>query len=254
MKFKIYTLLLICCLSLTGCNDNSGVSELGAFDTLQGSLNKFTVSGNYLYIINDAQLIPYDISNAGAPVEQEAIRVGIGIETVITRGDQLFIGANDGMYIFSIADRTNPQLLSVYRHIRSCDPVAVQGDYAYVTLRSTTDCNFGTNVNLLDVVDISNPSRPLEVSSMVMDSPHGLAVEGEHLFVTQGDNGLDHLSVSLPHSPSIIQELNNIPHNADVIAVDNAFYNDLLIVTGNDGIYQYDYSDGNLKLISQLAF
>ena len=58
------------------------------------------------------------------------------------------------MYIFNVASPENPQFVSVYSHVVSCDPVVAEGNYAYVTLRSGTNCNRGLNV--LDVVDIKD--------------------------------------------------------------------------------------------------
>lgn len=253
MKYTVY-LFFISLFAITSCSDDASIQSFseGGSGALQGSLNRFTVSGDYLYVINDRQLIPYNISNPAAPVQEDAINLNVGIETVITRGDQLFIGANDGMYIFDITDRTSPVLLSVYDHILSCDPVAVQGNYAYVTLRTSSECQQGANV--LDVVDISNLSNPRLVFSQPMDNPHGLGVEGNELFVTEGIYGLKHFSVTNPTFPQLKQHLQSIPHNVDVIPVDNTNYNDILIVTGAEGIYQYDYSSGSLNQISQLSF
>ncbi|MGB0523306.1 MAG: LVIVD repeat-containing protein [Flammeovirgaceae bacterium] len=257
MKRTSYILLVFVLAIFTSCEDDSFVSSEnlgGSEGVLQGSLNKFTVSGDYLYVINHQQLIPYNISNPSAPVQEDAINVGIGIETVITRGNTLFIGANNGMYIFDITDRDNPVQLSLYQHILACDPVAVKGDYAYVTLRSTSACNFGNGQNLLDVVDISDLRNPRAVNSINMDTPYGLGIDGEHLFISKGLNGLDHFSIRIPTNPVITEQLTNIPHNVDVIAVSNQYYSNLLIVTGEAGIYQYDYSNGTLQLISQLSF
>lgn len=237
----------------TSCDDVNSLSS-GGDSTLQGSLNKFTVNGDYLYVINSTQLIPYNISSPNAPIKETAIEVGIGIETAITRGNTLFIGANDGMHIFDITDRANPKLLSFYRHVFGCDPVAVQGDYAYVTIRSTTACGNRFSANQLDVVNISDLSNPTTAYIYNMDTPQGLGAEGNHLFVAQGYNGLTNFSIEDPSKPNPTQRLTSIPHHADVIAVDNQYYQDLLIVTGINGIYQYDYSDGNLNLISQLSY
>ena len=256
MKKFINNIWIVLIASLfMACDDNSGPglsSDRVGEGTLQGSLNRFTVSGDFLYVINNNSLIPYNISNPSAPIEEAPIEVNIGIETVITKDNLLFIGANDGMYIFDISNKANPNLLSVYRHIVACDPVAVQGNYAYVTLRTDNQCNIG--IDVLDVVDISDPNNPREVFSTPMTNPHGLGAEGENLFVSEGLYGLAHFNISDPKSPQLKEHLDNIPHNVDVIAADNQYYKDLLVVTGKDGIYQYDYSDGNLKLLSQLSF
>lgn len=47
-------------------------------------------------------------------------------------------------------------------HVQSCDPVVVQGDLAYVTLRG--EC-FGES-NRLEVINVSNPNTPELVTEL----------------------------------------------------------------------------------------
>ncbi|MBK8279937.1 MAG: hypothetical protein IPK94_07395 [Saprospiraceae bacterium] len=49
-------------------------------------------------------------------------------------------------------------MLSTFSHARACDPVYVEGDIAYITLRNGTRCENFTNE--LDVVDITNITSP----------------------------------------------------------------------------------------------
>ena len=44
------------------------------------------------------------------------------------------------MEIYDLTEEQNPVCLSDFNHVRSCDPVVVQGDIAYVTLRSGSFC------------------------------------------------------------------------------------------------------------------
>ena len=52
----------------------------------------------------------------------------------------------------------SPQLLSTYAHVNSCDPVVVEGDIAYVTLRSGNTCAGFTDQ--LDVINLQDPKKP----------------------------------------------------------------------------------------------
>ncbi|MFT5617320.1 MAG: hypothetical protein ACI85I_000536 [Arenicella sp.] len=234
------------------CGDGDS-SDLGSDSVIQGSTNKFAVTGDYLYILNESSLIPYNLSNPESPQKESEVFLGVGIETVITRGDNLFIGAQDGMYIFDISDRANPKQLSVYRHMTACDPVALKDSVAYVTLR-TNNITCGGNINVLEVLDIRNLNNPTRRNSINMREPHGLSVEGNNLFVAEEDFGIVNFDVEEAYSPTMKEEIKPLHNSKDVIAVDNANFEKLLIVTGADGIFQYTYKDGSFQLLSEFKF
>ena len=122
----------------------------------------------------------------------------------------------------------------------------MQGNLAYVTLRSGTGCRNG--LNLLDIIDVSNLSAPRVLKSIPMINPHGLGVDGTMLFICEGDSGLKMFDLSNPTDPKLLQHITNV-RSYDVIPSRN-----VLIVTGKDGIYQYSYADRKeLKLLSKLT-
>lgn len=122
----------------------------------------------------------------------------------------------------------------------------MQGNYAYVTLRSGTACR---NVqNSLDIIDVSNPVNPRLVKFIQMLNPHGLAVDGTNLFICEGSNGLKSFDLTDPLNP-IQREFIN-----DVVSYDVIPTQKQLIVTGKNGIYQYDYTKPkSLKLLSKIS-
>jgi hypothetical protein len=163
------------------------------------------------------------------------------------RAPYMYLGANDAMYIFSISDPLNPTFIFRYAHIMSCDPVVVQGNRAYVTLRSgETMCNRG--INALEIIDITNPQSPTLLANYPMSNPHGLGVDGDLLFICEGSGGLKFYDISDELNIDLIQHITDI-HAYDVIPRDG-----LLILTGEDGIFQFEYSDVNtpLHLLSKL--
>ena len=86
------------------------------------------------------------------------------------------------MHIYDVSNPASPQKLSVYQHVYSCDPVVVEGDFAYVTLNSlNTWC--GRFSNQLDIIDISDLSDPKLIKQYAMESPLGLGIYGNLLFV-----------------------------------------------------------------------
>lgn len=231
--------------SVAGANSNSTttINPTG----VGGSMARFTVTNRYLYAIDNTDLNLIDISDATSPTVWNKVSIGFNIETIFPYGQHLFIGSQTGMHIYDISSPASPQPVTTYEHIRSCDPVVVEGDYAYVTLRSGTPCQGYTNQ--LDVVDISDMYNPSLVKSYDMFNPHGLGIDNGTLFICDGDAGLKVFNASDPMT--IDQKL--LGHFGDIHTYDVIPYNNILIMTGDDGISEYDYSDPqNIVQISQI--
>lgn len=250
----------IVCLSLAlslfmGCTDNVDPALMSA-DSFSGkesttgqggSLARFAIVGKYLYVVDHSSLLYYSLSDPEKPVYIGRDDMGFGIETIYSDGPYLYIGSENGMYTYSISDPSNPQFLSQYQHITSCDPVVVQDDYAYVTLRTSTNCRWLTGANRMDVINIQNRSQPYLITSIDMISPIGLGIRGNHLFVCEAENGVVYFDASNPANPKRKKSYPNIS-GFDVIMLPNH-----LIVTALDGLHQYDYSDPlNLRLLSHI--
>lgn len=213
-----------------------------------GSMARFAITGNTLYIVARQSLEVYDISTGDNPAKTASKNISVGIETIFPYQDKLFIGAANGMYIFDNTNPKSPSLLSQYTHVQSCDPVVVQGKYAYVTLRAGVTCRPGGGLSSLDVVDISDPKKPLMINTQTMTSPYGLGVVGDRLFVCEGNYGLKMMDLSDPIKPVLKKHYSDIP-SYDVIA-----FNKQLIVTGRGGLFQYRIDDKNdLELLSKIT-
>jgi hypothetical protein len=216
-------------------NDASGGNSTG----VGGSLARFTITDDYLYTINEYSMKLFDITSLDNPIEGNQVDLGWGIETIFPYEDKLFIGARTGMHIYDNSNPALPSYVSTYAHANTCDPVVVQGDYAYVTLRSGTECE--TFTNQLDVIDISEITNPKLVASYDMYNPHGLGVNGTCLFIAEGDQGLKVFDIT---DVTKIGD-NLIAHHKDVHALDVIPLNDVLFMIGNDGLYQYNYNCGS---------
>ena len=247
--------LSICLIALLlggyGCSDGgigskSSDSATSAGAGTGGSMARFTVLGNTLYLVSNTTLRAYDVSNSKNPTPGKETKLGFGVETIFPYRGNLFIGTQTGLIIYDATREGDPRYLSTYNHVVSCDPVVVQGNLAYVTLRSGTGCRNG--LNLLDIIDVSNLSAPRVLKSIPMINPHGLGVDGTMLFICEGDSGLKMFDLSNPTDPKLLQHITNV-RSYDVIPSRN-----VLIVTGKDGIYQYSYADRKeLKLLSKLT-
>lgn len=212
-----------------------------------GSMATYSIVNNYLYALDDSSLHTFDLSNEDEPVKTGELMLGWDIETLFPYGENLFVGAQAGMYIIDNSTPSNPDLITIYSHVVSCDPVVVQGDRAYVTLRSGTNC--GGALNQLEVIDISNLSNPTLIREYPMSNPHGLGIDGSTLFICEGESGLKVFDAAddLKISQNMIDQITNLDA-FDVIPLNNTLY-----LIGSDGLYQYDYTDPkDLKFISKL--
>lgn len=241
---RLTKVLIVMLLSaIAGCQ---GDSELSTQATGQGgSMTRFAISNNYLYVVDHSEINVFNIKdNKFEKVGN--VTVSTGLETIFARGEYLYLGANDAMYIYSLLQPETPEFIFRYSHIVSCDPVFVQGNRAYVTLRSGSFCNRGSNA--LEIIDISNPNSPTLISNNPMQSPHGLSVDGKLLFLCEGENGLKVFNIANEQQIELKTHLSDL-HAYDVIARDG-----ILIVTGEDGVFQYRYDPltGALDMLSKI--
>lgn len=229
----------------SGGSSNAG-SETGP--GLGGSMSRFAVVGDYLYVIDGQEMRVFDIHHAFSPKAVGVVKMDFTVETIFPYEDKLFIGGTQGMYVYDNADPTNPQFISKVEHIVSCDPVVVEGNIAYVTLRGGTPCN-NVNTNELMLVDLNDIKNPTVIKNYPMHNPHGLSVEGNMLYVCDGNQGLKVFDVT---DAGNVQQVfaNHDMKTYDVISDPNSVS---LIVVGKDGLYQFDRSNPKeLKLMSKL--
>jgi hypothetical protein len=224
-------------------------SAIGGTTGIGGSMARFTISGDHLYTIDNNNLTVFDISNLADPATQVRVNVGWGIETIFPYGRNLFIGSQTGMHIYDISYPAAPEHLSTFEHVRSCDPVVVQDTLAFVTLRDGTACR-ADFTNQLDVLDIRNLREPKLIKSFAMFNPHGLGVDGELLFICDGDAGLKVFNIS----DLMALHKNMVAHYHNIHAFDVIPYLGNLIMIGEDGLYQFDYTDvQDIKLRSKIV-
>jgi len=212
-----------------------------------GSTARFAIQQQFLYAVDNSEMYIFDITVTSAPEKTNSIPIGWNIETIFPYKDKLFIGSMSGMFIYDSQDASSPVFLSQFNHATACDPVVADDDYAFVTLRSGTACQGFTNQ--LDIIDIKNISNPILIKSVNLQNPYGLGLDGTTLFISESEFGLKVFDITEIDSPELIKHVPDIQVN-DVIPLNN-----LLLAIGEDGLYQYDYSNlDNIKLLSFLPF
>lgn len=229
---RLFVIALVSTLVLS-CENESGL-DLTAGTGKAGSTARFAVTDNFLYLLDEYQVKVFSFVS-GTFKQVGGSSTFVSAETIFATDDFLFLGASDGMYIYSIADRASPAFVFQYQHIRAFDPVVVQGNRAYVTMRSDTTGNFRADV--LEIIDISDPRQPALIEDYPVPSPYGLAIDGAVVFVCEGDNGLEVYDVTDEHAMRLIK------YWRDFSAMDVIMKDGVATVTGNDGIFQFSYGD-----------
>ena len=200
-----------------------------------GSLARFMVVDNYMYGLTHHEIKIFRINDNGTLSNWSIVGVEWGIETLYRLNDLLFIGSNTGMFIYDIEDPGNPTFVSKYEHLRACDPVVAEGDYAYVTLRSTNEwC--ANNINQLQIIDITDIFEPTQVGVYNMFAPYGLAVRGDHVWVCDAESGIKIVDISDKANPTVVHFIEGYDAR-DVILIDTTAY-----VVTTSGIVIYDVS------------
>ncbi|MEB2777606.1 hypothetical protein SYJ56_19980 [Algoriphagus sp. D3-2-R+10] len=210
-----------------------------------GSMARFTLSNQHLYAVDESTLRVFDVETPADPTFVKPIDLGWGIETIFPFEDKLFIGSNVGMHIYDASTPSSPTRMSVYEHVQACDPVVVNADYAFVTLRNGNACWNG--VNELQVIDIKDLYQPKLKKSYSMLNPHGLGLAGDFLYIAEGAHGLKSFNVRdvMAIDQNQLEFLTN-QKSVDLIPGPKS-----LIVIGPDGVCQFDYSNpAQLKRLS----
>jgi hypothetical protein len=230
----------------SGPSTNLPGSKTGNFTGLSGiggSMARFTITSDYLYTVDMSNLYSFFV-DAACPVLKNKVQIGWNIETIFTYDDKLFIGSTSGMFIYVLNNPATPAFAGSMNHLRSCDPVIVQGDYAYVTLHGGSPC--GGFTNQLDIVDVKNIFNPQLVKSHTLEYPLGLGIHDNYLFIC--DNALK--VFKLESGFDIKLEASIPQHNPyDVIVLPDR---DNLILISESGIYQYNISKA--PVLNQLSF
>lgn len=216
-------------------SDASFTNSSGNSPGVAGSLSSFALVGDHFYFINGPDVNVYNISNIENPFFTDGFNVDWNIETLFPYQDKLFIGGQNGMYIYDNSDPSSPIYLSEFIHARACDPVVVEGTTAYVTLSEGNRCSNFTNQ--LDVIDISNITNPQLIKSYEMYRPKGLSVYNNTLFLCDEKAGLKIYDVTDKEKVSN-NKLSAIQGNTFIEVIHTSPTE--IMAIGPEGIFQYN--------------
>jgi hypothetical protein len=231
-------------LSSSSFASNPSKSSVG----MGGSMARITLLNDHLYTVSTSELYTFNIANPREPkfISKSVIGNNQFIETIYPFKNKLFIGSTLGMFIYDVSTPGNPVKQGQFTHVRSCDPVIADDTRAWVTLRSGTAC--GGTVNQLEVVDITDVTKPSLIKTYGLTNPFGLSKEGNVLFICDGKDGVKVYDAADANDLKLIKKIEGM-ETYDVIA-----FNNRALVVAKDGLYQFDYSNvNNIRLLSKIG-
>ena len=263
------SIILSCAKESSGGDNNNNETGTG------GSMARFTVWGDYIYTVDQRSLKITWIKDPANPVEINQHYLsdfsGGDIETIFPYENKLFIGSRSAMYIYDLSTNPrSPKLISRTSHFRSCDPVVAYGNRAYVTLNNAS-ANCGGRGDFLLIYDISsvmNPTPetyykdPVLLPGGTYDGyssryyPRGLGVDGPagKLFVCT-NIGVEVYDINEddPMDPiTYVSDLTEVDGAGIFDAYDIIPRKGLLIVIGNDGLFQFDYTKEEIEFLGSI--
>lgn len=225
---------------------SSPSGSLGSSTGVNGSMSRFGLYKDYLYVVLNDQLSIFNLAGAEPEKAAESIWLSGSVETIFSYKDCLFMGTPTGMMIYSVADPLKPEYQSLMWHVYGCDPVVVENDIAYVTVHAGNNC--GQNNNELIILDVSNVKSPQPIVSYTMTKPKGLGIDNGTLFLC--DDGLKVFDAKDPQTLLA----NRLAHYSGMEGYDVIPHDNVLMMIADDGIYQYDYSNPKeITMLSKLA-
>lgn len=210
-----------------------------------GSLARFKIVDDYLYAVDSHNINIFNIDKLENPQQLSSVFAGFDIETIFNRCNHLFLGSMSGMFIYDIKSPASPQFISEFQHGTACDPVVVDNDYAYITLRAGNSC--GALDSSLQIVDITDLYNPMLKKLYAMDNPYGLGIKNNLLFICDGTSGLK------VYDKTNVEDLQLVDHFKDINTFDIIPLDDHLLMIGEEVLYQYAYTENGINLLSQFS-
>lgn len=234
--------------ALDGKNYSGGIGgATGTTYGVGGSMARFGLYQDYLYIVNNSSLMTFKLTSSSEATLLNTGYLGWNVETIYIADKHLFIGTQNGMIVQSLEVPERPSQKGSFSHLTSCDPVVIKGDLAFVTLKGGSACRGGT-LNQLDVIRMSEGYSKFNLlKSYPMYGPQGLGIDGDLLFVCDGEAGLKIYNVA---DPFTITD-HPVASFPSVNAYDVIPMNSYLFLIGEDGFLLYDYK--NIQDIKQIG-
>ncbi len=200
-------------LKILDISDPTNPVEVGYYESFYSGYY-VSVIGNTAYITAGYHgFLVIDVTDPTNPTWVRIINIMFGGKMII-EGDYLYVLGN-GMDVFDISDPLNPVNIGHVALYIQPSRFAIDGDYAYVT---------SYNYDWFRVVDISDPSDPIEISNLEIDEAYAVDILGNYAFVASARSGLVVVDISNPNEPYIATNLDTLDEALDIKIKDNYAY------------------------------
>ena len=147
---------------------------------------------------------------------------------IVYRADVAYVSGNDGVDVFDVSDRANPEKLTRIDNTDSAFGLHLREDILYI---AGADDGFF-------IADVSDPSNPTLMGSITGITALNVFVEGDYAYVTNGGS-FSIVDISDPSDPSIISSVPGSDRRYHIHVVEDTLY----LGETNRGLMVYDITD-----------
>ncbi len=243
LKKIILTLISIICLlevivHISACDSEPLVRQGKAYQKAN-----FTVQDNRIYALDNDRLIIYKL-NQGIITYSTTTPLDYYVESIFSTPSLLFLSFRSS-FIYDISIPDNPEYLSTYSNLYSCDRIAFTTDYLFSTKNLAQSCR-NSNGDKLEILNLSALPQEL-LTTYNITSPQSLSISEQTLFVCSSTDGLSIFSIQDPTNITLIKNYSSI------LGKHVFSQSGKLFVTHTNTIDQYDYTDLlDLKFLSSI--
>jgi len=199
-----------------------------------------TVAGNYAYVsggYNGLQVI--EISKPSQPIIIGSVDTPGYAKSVSISANYAYVADDsEGLQVIDVSNPSKPYIIRSLPFLEkgygtvAVHDVIVNGKYAYIITSKEVDYNSSGTPSIFYIIDISNPSKPVNLCSVVMGETEdlvdgkGLTIFGNYAYVADYNEGLRIIDIK-----NIIAQIDLKPSN--IVSVNMSDYAIDMAVVGN---------------------
>ena len=204
---------------------------LGSYAT---NCNDVKYFNDHVFVSDGSGLTILDVSNPSSPSFTSSYE-GVGGITrdIKISGAYCYLCTFSNLYVIDISNPVLPALIGNSQPALGFDlHIQISGNYAFIT-------NY---IEGIRVVDISDPSNPVEIGNAGSAYFNYIAMDGNYLYVTDNQNNLKVFDISNPVAPNEVGSL-NFPAPNDLTSRISALNGYVYVAQYNAGLKVIDVTD-----------
>ena len=188
-----------------------------------GRINDIKIIDNYLYTSNFSI---YDISNPDSPVRTGYYFSGITAFSIKVNGNYAFVGDYKGIEVIDISDKNNPKFVGSIVSSSVVYGIDIKDDYLLIAnyTKNLKVASILSGIQSISKKDFDEPEIVKIVETH--DYTEGLFIDGNDLYVANGNNGLKIFDISDPVNMTQIGNLYTSYANKVYVSGDYAYIAD----------------------------